>query len=97
MSALSLITYKIQEFELSEKPLLNGKKYVLFGFTSTGWISEYEVDFNKVRWNLVDEDEWLNMMTAFVITASSQQDNNSIPNLELTNPQSPINQSQIPN
>lgn len=78
MSAVSLITYKIQEFELAEKPVLNGKKYVLFGFTSPGWISEYGVDFNKVRWNLVDEGEWLNMMTAYVKTASSQRDNNSI-------------------
>lgn len=78
MSAVSLITYKIQEFELAEKPKLDGKKYVLFGFTSAGWISDYGVDFNKVRWDLVDADEWLNMMTAYVKTASSERDTNSI-------------------
>lgn len=78
MSSVSLITYKIQEFQLAEKPKLDGKKYVLFGFTSGGWISEYGVDFNKVRWHLVDTDEWLNMMLAYVKTASSERDDASI-------------------
>jgi len=78
MSAVSLITYKIQEFELAEKPKLDGKKYVLFGFTSIGWISDYGVNFNKVRWQLVDTDEWLKMMTAYVKTASSERNDSSI-------------------
>lgn len=78
MSAVSLITYKIQEFELAEKPKLDGKKHVLFGFTSIGWISDYGVDFNRVRWHLVDADEWLNMMTAYVKTASSERNDSSI-------------------
>lgn len=78
MSAVSLITYKIQEFELAEKPKLDGKKFVLFGFTSHGWISDYGVDFNRIRWHLIDADEWMNMMVAYVKTASSQRDDSSI-------------------
>lgn len=78
MSAVSLITYKIQEFELAEKPKLDGKKFVLFGFTSHGWISDYGVDFTRVRWHLIDEQEWMNMMVAYVKTASSQTDDSSI-------------------
>ena len=78
MSAVSLITYKIQEFELAEKPKLDGKKFVLFGFTSGGWISDYGIDFNKVRWHLVDADEWMKMMVAYVKTASSERDDSSI-------------------
>jgi hypothetical protein len=78
MSAVSLITYKIQEFELAEKPKLDGKKFVLFGFTSHGWISDYGVDFNRIRWHLIDADEWMNMMVAYVKTASSQTDDSSI-------------------
>ena len=78
MSAVSLITYKIQEFELADKPVLDGKKYVLFGFTSYGWISEYGVNFNKVRWHLIDAEEWMNMMVAYVKTASGERDNSSI-------------------
>ena len=78
MSAVSLITYKIQEFELAEKPELNGKKFVLFGFTSNGWISDYGVDFSRIRWHLIDSEEWMNMMVAYVKTASSQTDDSSI-------------------
>ncbi len=78
MSAVSLITYKIQEFELAEKPKLDGKKFVLFGFTSNGWISEYGVDFNKIRWHIIDSEEWMNMMVAYVKTASAEKDNSSI-------------------
>jgi hypothetical protein len=78
MSAVSLITYKIQEFELAEKPKLDGKKFVLFGFTSHGWISDYGVDFNRIRWHLIDADEWMNMMIAYVKTASGKRNDSSI-------------------
>ena len=46
MSATSVITYKIQEFNPSDKPILNGRKQILFGFTSQGWINEYGIDFS---------------------------------------------------
>src|SRR5690606_6440810 len=78
MSAVSLITYKIQEFQLADKPVLDGKKYVLFGFTSYGWISDYGVNFSKVRWHLIDADEWMNMMVSYVKTASSERDDSTI-------------------
>ncbi|PKA82444.1 hypothetical protein ATE92_0573 [Ulvibacter sp. MAR_2010_11] len=78
MSATSLITYKIQEFQLAEKPELDGKKFVLFGFTSYGWVNEYGVDFSKVRWMIIDAEEWLNMMAVYVKTASSERDEASI-------------------
>jgi hypothetical protein len=50
MSSASVITFKIQEFEPEDNPVLNGTKYVLLGFTSHGWINEYGIDFNKVKW-----------------------------------------------
>ncbi|WP_418637301.1 hypothetical protein [Winogradskyella sp.] len=78
MSTVTLITYKIQEFELSDKPKPNGKKYVLFGFTSNGWISDYGVNFSKVRWHLIDAEEWMNMMVSYVKTASSERDDSYI-------------------
>ncbi len=78
MSSVSLITYKIQEFELADKPKLNGKKFVLFGFTSYGWVTDYGVDFSKVQWIMIDAEEWLQMMTAYVKTASSERDDSSI-------------------
>ncbi|QNJ97019.1 hypothetical protein [Constantimarinum furrinae] len=78
MANATLITYKIQEFSLAEKPELDGKKFVLFGFTSYGWVNEYGVDFSKVRWMMIDDREWLNMMVAYVKTASSERNDSNI-------------------
>ncbi len=46
MSETSVITYKIQEFTPTDNPELDGRKQVLFGFTSQGWINEYGIDIN---------------------------------------------------
>ena len=78
MSSVSVVLYNIQEFEPGDDPQINGKKYVLFGYTSHGWINEQGIDFNKVRWELVDKTEWLKMMTSYVKVASSNKDENSI-------------------
>jgi hypothetical protein len=72
MSAASVITFKIQEFFPADKPELNGKKRVLLGFTSHGWINEYGIDFNKVKWFLIGKTEWLNMMVSYVKVASGE-------------------------
>ncbi|WP_452223502.1 hypothetical protein [Lacinutrix chionoecetis] len=78
MSTTSVISFKLQEFTPGDKPELNGKKQVLFGFTSRGWISEYGIDFEKVRWYLIDDAEWMNMMVAYVKVASSESNNSTI-------------------
>lgn len=78
MSEASVIIYKIQEFTPVEKPILNGKKYVLFGFTSQGWINQFGIDFNKIQWFLVDNDEWLRMMTAYVKVSSNIKDESKL-------------------
>ena len=75
MSSASVITFKVQEFEPSDKPELDGRKQVLLGFTSHGWINEYGIDFNKVKWFLIDEAEWTNMMVSYVKVASGENDN----------------------
>src|SRR5690606_37136756 len=61
---------KIQEFEPKEDIVLDGEKYVLIGFTSHGWINEYGIDFDKVKWFLVNDTEWSSMMLAYVKMAS---------------------------
>ena len=45
-SAVSIVTYKLQLFKPSDKPELNGKKYVLFAFLSHGCVSQNGLDFN---------------------------------------------------
>ncbi len=81
MSSVSVITYKIQEFELQDKPELDGKKYVLFGFTSYGWANEMGVDLNRIIWHMIDKEEWINMMVAYVKTASQEQNEEKIRDL----------------
>jgi hypothetical protein len=72
-SAVSIVTYKVQLFEPSDKPDLNGKKYVLFAFLSHGWVSQNGLDFNKFMWHLVDEKEWINMMSSYIKVASDEK------------------------
>lgn len=84
MSAVSVITFKIQEFEPGDKPELTGRKQVLFGFTSRGWINEFGIDFNKVTWHLIDNSEWMNMMISYVKVASAEADEASIKDQLLT-------------
>ena len=82
MSSTSVITFKIQEFIPSDKPELDGKKQVLLGFTSYGWINEYGIDFNKIKWFLIDEPEWTKMMLSYVKVASGEKDDANLePNL----------------
>ncbi|OIQ24117.1 hypothetical protein [Lacinutrix sp. MedPE-SW] len=78
MSSVSVMTFKIQEFTPADKPELNGKKQVLFGFTSAGWISEYGINFDKVSWYLIDDTEWLNMMVSYVKVSSNMESTSEI-------------------
>jgi hypothetical protein len=84
MSATSVISFKIQEFTPSDDPVLDGKKQVLFGFTSYGWITEQGIDFNKVKWFLIDSAEWTNMMVAYA-KVSSKEKNEAILKEKLMN------------
>lgn len=72
MSSTSVITFKIQEFSPMDNPKLDGKKYVLLGFTSHGWINESGIDFNKVKWFLNDRAQWTDMMVSYVKVASGE-------------------------
>ena len=78
MSSVSVISYKIQEFVPSDDPKLTGKKQILFGFTSYGWVSEQGINFNKVQWFLIDRDEWVNMMVAYAKVSSNEKNDSKL-------------------
>ncbi|SDB30713.1 hypothetical protein SAMN03097699_0618 [Flavobacteriaceae bacterium MAR_2010_188] len=78
ISATSVITYKIQQFTPKDDPELDGKKDVLFGFTSPGWISEYGINFDRVKWFLKDDKEWMNMMVAYSKVASEEKNESTL-------------------
>lgn len=78
LSSTTVISFKVQGFKPTDNPILDGKKQILFGFTSHGWITQYGIDFDKVDWFLIDQAEWINMMTSYVKVASTETDDNSI-------------------
>lgn len=78
MSAATVISFKIQEFTPSDKPDLDGRKQILLGFTSHGWINEYGIDYDKVKWYLLDSMEWMNMMVAYTSLSSDNKDKTSL-------------------
>lgn len=74
LSSVSVIYYRVQEFRPADNPVLNGKKQVLFAFTSRGWITQSGIDFDKVQWFLIDKTEWMNMMVAYVKVSSDEDE-----------------------
>ncbi|MBZ9628122.1 hypothetical protein LB450_08430 [Psychroflexus sp. CAK1W] len=78
LSSTSVISYKIRKFEIEGDEPKFGAKHVLFGFTSYGWVSEYGINFDKIKWLLVDKEEWLNMMATYTKLASNVNDDNII-------------------
>lgn len=76
MSSTTVISFKVQEFNRKMNPTLDGKKYVLFCFTSYGWINDQGMDFSKVNWYLIDSAEWLNMMVTYTKLASEEKNEN---------------------
>jgi hypothetical protein len=78
ISSSSVISFTVQEFTPKMDPTLDGKKYVLFCFTSHGWVNEYGLDFDKVFWLFVDSEEWMRMMIAYTKIASEEKDDKKI-------------------
>jgi len=78
MSSVSVITFKITEFEIVDNEPSLGKKLVLFGFSGIGSINEYGVNFKNTKWLLIDNNEWMNMMIAYSKVASGEKNEGKI-------------------
>ena len=66
ISSIGVVTFEVENYG-------NGKRYLLFSFLSSGWINQYGVNFNKVRWILFNQSEWNNLMKTYVETASRKE------------------------
>jgi len=84
MSNTSVISFKVQEFTPKDEVVLDGKKQVLFAFTSYGWINDQGIDFSKVNWYLVDSEEWMKMMIAYAKVSSIEKNESALKQI-LTN------------
>jgi hypothetical protein len=80
LSNASVITFEIQQFSPKKDPILDGKKQILFAFTSKNWVNEYGIDYKKVRWFLFDSSEWMKMMVAYVKVSSDEKNETNIQN-----------------
>lgn len=78
LNEASVITFEIQQFSPKKDPILDGKKQILFAFTSKGWVNEYGIDYNKVMWFLFDSSEWMNLMVAYVKVSSEEKNETNI-------------------
>ena len=76
MSKTTVLSFKIQEFTPTDNPVLNGKKQVLLAFTSYGWINEQGIDFSRVTWYLINQEEWSKMMVAYAKVSSTEKNEN---------------------
>lgn len=85
MSSTSVITFKIQEFDPLSLPKnvdsftkLDGKKYVLMSFTSSGWLTDRGVNLDRLKWFIIDEEKWIDMMISYTKAASGIKDESLI-------------------
>ena len=63
LSKVAIIT-----FEVTNR--INNEKFVLFAFTSYGWVNQYGVDFRKLSWKKFDASGWNKLMQNYIKTAS---------------------------
>ena len=77
ISRTSVIIFRIREFKINSDGIADysdDKKKILFAFTSHGWVSNNGVNYSRMKWQMVDKDEWLNMMVAYSKLASKEDD-----------------------
>jgi len=63
LSNVGVVTFEITNAS-------NNEKFVLFGFSSNGWVNENGVNFSEIIWKNFDKIEWNRLMQAYVKTAS---------------------------
>ena len=77
ISRTSVIIFRIREFKINSDGIADysdDKKKILFAFTSHGWVNNNGVNYSRMKWQMVDKDEWLNMMVAYSKLASKEDD-----------------------
>jgi hypothetical protein len=69
----------VQTFEFdNDNNAIAEEKFVLFAFTSKNWVNEYGTHYDKVMWHLFTREQWLDLMTNYVMLASGFDNKNEI-------------------
>ncbi len=63
LSSVSIVTFELEN-------LKNQKRFIMFAFTSGGWMNEFGVDLAYITWRRFDVNEWNDLVKVYVETAS---------------------------
>ena len=62
---VSIVAFRVNDWG-------NSKRYVLLALLSRNWRNANGVDYTKVKWDLIDRDQWLDMASFYVNLASKK-------------------------
>ena len=79
ISRSSFVPFKLYEYEIVDMP--DGtyefnivSRYVLMMYAFPGFINEAGIDYNRVRYELIDKEIWFNRMRGYLRSASNADD-----------------------
>jgi hypothetical protein len=66
ISSVSIVTFELEN-------IITGERFIMFAFTSGGWMNNFGVDFSLISWRRFDVKEWNNLIKAYAETASKKR------------------------
>lgn len=66
LSNVSIVTFELMNLQ-------NQDRFIMFAFTSGGWMNEFGVDLSYVNWRRFDVNEWNDLIKVYVETASKSE------------------------
>jgi hypothetical protein len=63
LSSVSIVTFELENLKTQER-------FIMFAFTSGGWMTDYGVNLSYVTWRRFDVKEWNDLIKVYVDTAS---------------------------
>jgi hypothetical protein len=94
-SNTSLVIYRIEELVPEKLPSMSSiiaptlrelneavtkRKWVLLAFSGDGWVDNSGLKVSRVQWLLMDQEEWLNIVIAYVALATGNTDRDLLRN-----------------
>ena len=63
LSSVSIVTFELENLKTQER-------FIMFAFTSGGWMNDFGVDLSYVTWRRFGVNEWNDLIKVYVETAS---------------------------
>jgi hypothetical protein len=79
ISSVSILIFNIKDYE-------NNKRYVLFGFSQSGFSNANGVNYRKANWQMFGTDRWNSMIGSYIELASGRVlDKNKLAKVKVVN------------